>query len=296
MDACLEKKKNLGLSRCVKLPQMPRSMITTPLNFKFTPEQLATPAAFKTALENAIVAGYANRVYLWPFFSGFENASEAAVYEENAYGSQAVRGGRYRFRFQITQDLCVHTAMYTHKTMTGRVFVYDNENQLIGTTDEDGNFYGFTIGLLNPENLILSDGTVATKSPVYVVLADPAELNKNGALIDASFINTIDRLTDVELTKGAGVATTSLVFLKVAAMCDGTIIEGLVLADFTLTSAAGVDKTADITGVTWNAATEQYELASTANFVAGDVIGLVAPADLSIKAYEAPSKYTVVIP
>lgn len=289
-------KKNLGLSKCIKLPAMPRGMITTAANFKFTPEQLATPELFQAAVEAAIVAGYANRIYLWPFFSAYENATEAAVYEENALGVMHVRNGRYRFRFSITQDLCVHTAMFTHKATSGRAYVFDIEDQLSGTTDSDGSFYGFTIGLLNPENLVLSDGTVATKSPVYVVLANPKELNANGAVIDASFLNTIDRLTDVSLTKGTGVATTSLLFVKANLACDGTILEGLVDADFTLTSALGVDKTADITGVVYNATTGQYELASTADFAAGDIVSLVAPAALSIKAYEVLNRYTVVIP
>lgn len=296
MEDCLVIKQNLGLSKCIKLPAMPRGMITTYNNFFFTPEQTATPAAFKTAVEAAIVAGYASRIYLWPFFSGFENATEPAVYEENAYGSQHVRNGRYRFRFQITKGLCVHTAMFTHKATSGRAYVYDIEGQLQGTVDEDGNFYGFSINLLNPENLILSDGTVATKSPIYVVLDDPNELNKNGRLIDASFLNTIDRLTDVSLTKGAGVATTSLLFVKAALSCDGTILEGLAFADWTLTSAAGVSKTADLTGATYNATTQQYELTSVADFVAGDIVSLISPAGLSIKAYEVKDKYTVVIP
>lgn len=290
MNECLELKKNFGLSRCMQIPQMPRSMITTPANFKFTAADLASEDSFKTALENAIVAGYADRIYLWPFFSAFENASEAAVYEENAYGSMAVRGGRYRFRFSITTDLCTHTAMFSHKASSGRAFIYDSEDNLLGTKDTDGNFYGFTLNLLNPENLVISDGAVSTKSPVYVVLANPNELNKNGAMVKASFINTIDRLTDVEPTVVLPSIATRIT-VNILNVCDGGGLEGLIAGDFVVKKTDGSPQT--ITTVT-PLGNGVYQLNGT--LLTSGTVDLKSAAALSVKNYESTGPATVTIP
>lgn len=292
MNECTEIKKNLGLSRCVKIPQMPRCMITTGLNFKFEAADLVDDATFKAAVEAAISAGYADRIYLWPLFSGFENTSEATVYEQNASGSMFVRNGKYRFRFMITQDMCVHTAMYSHRSPSGRVFILDLENQMMGTKDVDGNFYGYTYSLINPENLILSDGSVATKSPIFVELADPTELNKNGVLVPAAFINTVDRLTDVHLTKPAApAATATKVNVIVKNECDGFALEGLAKEDFKFLTAAGAVQT--IVSIAYKG-DGVYELTGVA-FVAGTV-DLVAAADLTVKAYESLGPVTITIP
>jgi len=290
MNDCLEQKQNFGLSVCVRIPQMPRCMITTPANFKFTAAQMASEATFKAAVEAAIAAGAAERIYLWPLFSGFENASEAAVYEENAYGSMFVRNGRYRFRFFFTQDLCLHTAMYSHRATSGRAFVLDIDDQMLGTKDSEGNFYGFTISLVNPENLVISDGSVSTKSPVYVVLANPIELNKNGRLVPASFINTIERLTSVTLADGPAPDSATKVQVNVNNECDSTPLEGLAKEDFKLLTTAGAPQT--ITTITY-VGNGLYELNGT-GLVSGTV-DLVAAADLSVKNYESSGPKTVTI-
>jgi len=126
-------KKNLGVTKCDRLPQLFRGMITTPLNFKITAANLATPALLQTALQTAIEAGIANRIYLWPTFVGFESASEEAIYEETPLADLLVRDGKYRFRFHIKKNLCLHRAMFTHRGADQRVFFFDIENQLFGT-------------------------------------------------------------------------------------------------------------------------------------------------------------------
>lgn len=233
---CNVVKKNLGLSRCNKLPAMPRCMISTPAGFYFTPAQIADEDAFQTALEAALLAGIATRIYLWPLFKGFENVSEEAIYENTPLATLRVRDGQYRFRAMISENLCLHKAMYTHRANSGRVFIYDLENQLLGTEDADGNFMGFTITLLNTEKFMISDGSVSTKSPIYICLADNKELDRDGVILDsdiAHVINTVNRLADINLTIVS--ATTTVITVDVKQSCDGTGIEGLLTADFLLT-------------------------------------------------------------
>ena len=276
---CNITKKNLGLSKCNKLPSLIKSIITTPATFKLTPSQLLTEAATKTALQNALLSGIAQRIYLWPNFVGFENISQEAVYEDNALAYIPVRDGNYRFKFHIKESLCFHKAMYTHRANGGRAFLFDVENQLIGTQDDDGNFMGLSIQNLNTEKLMFSDGSVSTKSPILLALSDNKELDQDGAILDAAFVNTLTRLTDVTLEVVSASATTIVV--KVFVTCDETPVNGLTDEDFVVLDAAGDPQT--ISGATEDDGT--YTL--TGSSIDSGTIDLVAAADLSVPGYEA---------
>src|SRR5690606_23372110 len=169
---CNVVKKNLGLVTCNKLPQLIRGMITTPNTFSLTEAQALVAANW----QNALIAEASERAHYWPPFINFENISEEAVYEDLPLGYLAVRDGNYRFRFGIKQNLCIHKAMFTHRSNQGRAFLYDTENQLIGTMDSNGNIRGLSIQLLHTEKMIFSDGSVSTKSPIVLALLDNKEL------------------------------------------------------------------------------------------------------------------------
>lgn len=290
MDVCLDK-KNLGLSKCAKLPALPCSMITTPFGFKATAEQAVDPAFWQAAmLDDPSI-----RIYLWPRFVGFTDNSEQAVYETTPLAVMAVRDGRYNFKFDIKENLCLHKAMFTHRAISGRVFFFDVDNQLLGTSDADGNFMGFTVLLLNTEKLMLSNGTVSTKSPIVVVLADNLELDQNGALLDASFINMLNRLTDVTLTVIPGSITANQFKVSVEVTCDGTPVSGLVLADFVFTKADGTAQTTPATSAVEDDGTYTISKVGGTAWVDG-LVDLKDPATLSIEAYESAGAVVVDVP
>lgn len=278
---CNVDKRGLGLSQCNKFPALIRGMITTPTNFYFTPEEVADPALMEARLQAAILLGTAERVHVWPNFVSFENISEEAVYEDTPLAYIPVRDGNYRFRFGIKENLCLHTAMYTHRATNGRVFLFDVENQLIGTEDSSGNFYGFTIQVLNTEKIMFSDGSVSSKSPILLALANNKELDSDGALVAASFVNTVDRLTDVLLTLVSAVDREIVVTAEIE--CDGTPLNGLVLADFVLLDENGDAQT--ITSVT--EADGTYTLAQASQDFVDGTLSLDTPDALSIQAYES---------
>lgn len=287
-DVCAVK-KNLGLSQCAKLPNMIRSMITTPNGFKATPTQAIDPDFWQDALLDAAV-----RIYLWPDFVGFTDNSEAAVYENTPLAMLVVRDGRYYFKFEVKENLCLHKAMYTHRSISGRVFFFDVDNQLLGTTDANGNFMGFRVQLLNTEKLMISNGQVSTKSPVVVVLANNLELDQNGALLNASFINDLARLTDVTLV-ATDPATVDSVVVTVMATCDQTPVNGLVLADFVVKKTNGAAQTTPPTSCTEvNGVYTISKVAGTA-WVDGTV-DLVSAATLSIEGYESTGPATLNVP
>src|SRR6478735_8619803 len=155
---CVTTKKNLALSKCNKLPGLLKGMIETPSDFSFSPSDIASAAAFKTALQALLVDDAADRGYLWPFFFTFTNNSQETVFQETPLGRRKVIDGQYRFNFGISENICLHKAMYTHQTTEGRVFLIDHKNQILGTLDTDGNFLGFTISQIATQKFAFNDG------------------------------------------------------------------------------------------------------------------------------------------
>jgi hypothetical protein len=288
-EECNVVKKNLGLGRCNTLPSMPRTQITTPMNWKIPKATLdAGSAAIETYIQDAMLAPLGERIYLWPNFSSFENISEEATYQDTPLSYKKVRDGNYRFRFGISENMCIHKAMYTHRASSGRVIIVDIENQMIGTKNSAGDFMGLTINGLNTEKFKFNDGSVATESPILVALANNKELDKDGALIEADFVGTLNRLVDVELTVvGTPSATTIVVDVKVK--CDGTPLNGLVVGDFILLKNDGTSQTitslAEVDG--------RYTLSGT-GWVSGS-LDLDTPDQLSIQAYESLGPVTITI-
>jgi predicted enzyme related to lactoylglutathione lyase len=291
-DECIVVKSNLGLSKCDDLPQMPRGMITTPASFSLTAAQAADPALALAAIQDAIKNGLASRVYLWPKFVGMEDASEEAIYEDTPLADIAVRDGKYRWRFHIKKSMCLHKAMFTHRGSGDRVFLLDNKNQLFGTELSNGNIAGFTMSLLHTEKLKFSDGSVATKSPIYVVLEDSEEVDESGVLFDGTFVRELIPLTDVSLA--VTVVDSDNVRVAVTRKCDGIPVSGLVAADFVFTTSGGAAQAPDTVTET-SSGSGIYLAVRAANFVDG-FVNLEAAADLTIDAYESTGAVAIDIP
>jgi len=183
--------------------------------------------------------------------------------------------------------------MQTHSgNATSRVFFIDVENNIIGTTNDNGaTFQGLDVELLNAEKLMISDGKVSTKSPLYVVLSDNKELDLNGMIVaSVPLTANLNRLTDVDLAQVGNLAAT-LVKVTVKASCDGTSIDGLVAGVFKITSVGGANHA--ITSCAQDAVTGIYTLTS-ATAIVTDILSIVGPAALSIQAYEATNSPAIV--
>lgn len=281
MANCNESKKNMGVVKCTKLPQMFAGMFTTPLGFKIPAATIASGnAAIQTFLQDAMLdPDVTKRIFLWPSFVGFEDAKEDAVYEETPLADLKVRDGKYRWRVQVQQDLCTHRAMGTHNGGNQRVIFYDIENQLFGMDNEAGDFMGFTVSLINVEKLMISDGSAATRTPIYVILKNSKQVDKNGVVMDADYIEELNRLTDVEITI-IGTPTATEIKATVKTVCDETSILGLVVGDFIKKTAAGavqaITSITELNGV--------YTLVGT-GWTTG-TLELETPDQLSVQAYE----------
>ena len=128
--------------------------------------------------------------------------------------------------------------MYSHRTTQGRVMFLDSENQLFLMENSAGDGAGFLIQVLHTEKLMFNDGSVASKSPFLLALANNKDIDKSGVVESFDTYSEITRLIDLKL-KVIGAASATTVVADVMAECDATPIAGLVTADFKLLTAAG---------------------------------------------------------
>lgn len=294
--SCTTSKKNLNKSKCSKLPTLPKLMITTGDDFKLAPADYATEAALQLALQNAIKAGIASRIWLWPAFSNVEDLSQEAQYLDTPLNLIPVRDGQYRYKLHISKNMDVHKAMKSHRALNeGRAFLFDLDNQLFGNEDAAGNVYGHKIAMLHTEKLKLSDGTNPTSSAVYLCLADNEEIDDAGVVLEAPIVNKLTPLTDLKITVAGAFAAASFK-VDVKQKADGTPVSGLLLADFVLYNA---DKT--ITQVIQTVVEDanipgRYTITSPgADLFEDGVLTLRAPSLLTVSAYEVPAEGELIV-
>lgn len=290
LEVCVDNKKNIGKSRCNKLPGPPSWMIVTPDTFSLTDANLLTATALKTALQTAIKAAKVSRIYKFPTFSRVERDDLAAAYVKSIHGSRRAHNGRSGFRIFISKSLCAHKAMYSHNYVDeGRVIMGDVFGNILLVKGSDGNYRGQRIGLLNVENLMLAVADDVTETPISLDLADPNELNDAGYLFNAAQVySELEPLTDVDLTVEVSVDPTELT-VTVRNACDGTYIAGLVQADFSILTNAGVAQVpTSFSPTTDGDGNPIYKLTKSTNFVDGTV-NLVAAASISLTTYAIES-------
>lgn len=288
-ENCVDK-ENLGVTRCTKFPGPLKAMITTPPGFSLTPAQAIVASNWASALKDTL----SERIYLWPEFDKIEDVSTESVYDEGINSDILADQGKYRFRAMINAGLCMHKNMVTHSGKGDRVFLIDKKNQIIGTEMANGNFRGFKLGLLNTEKIKISDGSVGTYSPVYFVLKDETELSKKGLIVDGQdFVNELVSIIDVTLELVGSVSSSTIV-VDVYVSCDeDTPLTGLVAADFLLLTDAGSAQTKTLSEST--SVPGRYTLTAGTTFVDG-TLTLVAPASLTLSAYEATNTLTINVP
>lgn len=296
MSCTTESKKNLGLSKCNEFPALIAGMIETEDSFVIPSATVdAGDAAVLTALQTAMLQ-VGNRAFNWPGFSKEpEDNAEEEQYQESALKLRQVRSGNQRWKFFVSENLCLHKNMQTHKRTSGRVFLIDINGYIIGTKKSNGDFAGLSLALLNPEKLKWATGSEVSESPIYVALSNSkVEFDRNGYMYDAAnFVNEIYRIVDVELTL-VGDNTATEIVVDVKAVCDGTGISGLLPADFALTDDDDGAAHAIATAPESTTVAGRYTLTGVA-FEASK-LNLRAASLLTIKAYESIGPLTIPAP
>lgn len=296
MSECVIDPKNLGTGRCLALPGMIRGIIETPASFKATAAQIAD----QTFWQAAITDSANTRIWLWPLFSDIpEDRKTETVYEENPVSYDKVIDGRYRWLGKISKSLCFHKAAFTHNGKGNRLWLLVTSKtsgmNIIGTYVGDNEsdvaqYSGFTADLVNVENLEFNNGSVSSKTPIVIALEDPSEVNHDvyGAfMFAAQFIKLLSPLTDVTL-EVVGTPTTTEIVVDVSVTCDETPVTGLVAADFSVLTTAGVTQLISTVAES-STVPGRYTITRASGSYVDGTVDLVGPQDLSIypdSAYE----------
>jgi hypothetical protein len=238
-------------------------------------------------MQNALIALTA-RNYQYPIFDKITDSSEAKVRVQQSSGRTIpVREGLKRFDIEWSINICLHRAMYTHRTRTGRwIFIDSNDNYIV-TKNSDGDFSGFKISLFDTDSIKFNDGSNPSISPAFLELANPNEINQAIYMIPAAFTDELDILTDVTLTEVTG--TTTVITVDVKQTCDDTPVLGLVTANFQVKKTSD-GSTQTIVAAAVSATPGRYTLTGTA--LATGTIAI-----LSTSNYEAlATAFTVPFP
>lgn len=283
---------NLGASGCKKTIKILKGIIKTSDSYTIT----ALLAASATQWQTDIKADINARIYLFPQWAkSFEDISSEQALEETPLAVMDTSPGQHRWNLGFVENIELHKAMYSHRNTEGRVFIIDIDNQIWGTSEDEGvTLKGFLLDNLLPQKLKVSDGTVSTKTIVGVYLADNTELDKRTFGVDAPFANSLIPLTSAVITIAASPVPSSTAFnFSVASKLDGTPVIGLVKADLLFLDAAGANQDSTIDTVTEPLADGDYVIAGTA--MATGSLSLVLPSALTLDAWESTGAQTVTV-
>jgi hypothetical protein len=298
LEFSLATKRNIGgNSKLNKLPKLIKYMIVVPDDFELAAADYETAAALKTALETKIKVAIASRIYLFPPIFKCEDLSQEATYDDSALGIDDVYDGQYRYRFHFSKNMFTHKDLATHYYKNeGRAILVDLENKIWLTEKTNGNLTGFSIAMLKPEKMDISDGSTATTSPMYLCLADNKEADERGKLLDgSSVIRELEPLVDVKITLTEGDAFAAAGFMvDVKTESDGTPISGLLAADFLMYQSDGVTAQSILSAAEDANNPGRYNILPTTAFVDG-ILRLRAASALTVSAYENPTRLNLTV-
>jgi hypothetical protein len=294
----LTTRRNIGAnSKLNKLPKLFKYMIIVPDSFELAAADWLTATALKTALNTAIKAAVASRVYLFPPIIKCEEKSQDTTYDDSPLSIEDVYDGQYRFLLHFSKNMFTVKDLASHYYKNeGRAIMVDLENKIYLTEKSNGKLTGASIALLKPEKLDISDGSNSSTSPIYLCLADPSDWNARGRLLDgSSVIRELTPLVDVSITLADGDAFDAAGFkVNVKVESDGTPVSGLVVADFIKLIADGVTTEAILSAAENANVPGEYNIIPTVTFADG-TLKLRAASTLTVSAYENPTRLQLAV-
>jgi hypothetical protein len=150
-----------------------------------------------------------------------ENVSgENSIYESPGQDKIFLFSGKISmiFRVYVTPDQ--HKALLTYNGNKGRVFMYDRNNNIIGTSPDGTVFQGFKLGFLHVGDLVPATDANPAWTSIELQIADNTEMNENlhlvrpdiGVADDKWYAADLPTLTDVTLEQVGAIATNTITF------------------------------------------------------------------------------------
>jgi len=266
-------------------------IVLTKSDFQFATQDLAeTQSEWQDAIDE-------EEIFPLPYVYENEDMSEESVMQDFAGGdSLKVRDGNYAEKMKLFLSVADMRKLQTYKNKTWRMFVIDENGNILGTSPDGTVFKGFELTTFDVDKMNLTVGDVKRMVPIYYKQREVSEWLSKGVALRPLKLTTdswdprdIDGLTDVEITVSSAIATKVVVSLE--AYLKGVALTGFDQpSDWVLLTAAGAAQT--ISTVTDNE-DGTYDLNGTG--LETGTINLAEPEDLSLDGYKSTGAQTVTI-
>ena len=256
--------KNVSEGSCLALGRLSKAVFST-LDFSFAD-------ADAIRLKANWDAGIASKdLFVFPTAFLLESQDVDPVFQDGLNSRLKVDERKKITQFSVAQSVCVHKNMRSFDQRIMRVFEITEDGFVKGVLQSDGTIKGQQV-TISVDAMTTASATEASLTNVSMFFSDINEYEQsplNGKLaFNKTSLRGIVDLTLAEFTTGE---TSSLIKISVTNDCTGDNITTLVNGNLVVTNA-GVPVA--VTGTTYNATDNVYELASSAAFANGDLVSL----------------------
>lgn len=192
---------NTGNPQTVIVPRMFLGAILTSKTKKYSQTQMAN---FQQTLQKDTLASGFDRIYPIFRFKELSDGSQSATKNTSGYGAQEiVRDGKcdWTFTFNSSTGIYNQTQLRQLNSRAYRAFFIDDNGNMFGTQDGNGNFMGAELEFFHTMPFKTNEGTKPTVFSAEFAHANPKDLNENvGVYIPGFNIeNTVLGLLNLQL-------------------------------------------------------------------------------------------------
>lgn len=275
----------------------------TPLKAILIPKGLQVAATADAAGTQStyialIKAAKASRILPMPLAVEYKYDGQADKFQDRPFsGKKFVYEGKDGFVLSLNLDSALHTQLRKLNFRNYDVIFVDTNRNIWGYSPDGVKMYGFATTDVHIGKLGVNDGSKAAQTDLTITLSNPSEWNDFGVYIDGKNLtwdpNNLDGCYDVNLEVTESASTSFTVSVNYAGIpttdVDSQVV-GLAKADFVLTKAGSPVSLSGATMVDNGDGT--YSFTGITTMSGAHVVSLVAPASISVVAYQIDVKTT----
>lgn len=230
---CIEVLGNTGLANCKDNLGYDAKLLWTTANFEFANE---AAAILEANYEDAINAG---TMFPMPLFKEVEPTLEDDVEQETATGASLfVREGKYGGIGRFETAICNLANLRTFNEAVGRAFIITSNGKIYGTSPDGVKFRGFDLSKFHVSYLKGTDGSTVRWVEIRYQFEDPTQMGDYAAVPTLDW-NPLSLAGVVDVTLTLDSSAEGLVVASVVRNCDGEVVTGLVVGDWTMLASDG---------------------------------------------------------
>lgn len=258
---CSTSTQNLGVPDCILNNGRIVGKIATSIDWSM---DTTTDTLDLTTINNLIQDGT-----FIPILGAVEvvNGTPEATTEEYQGGIvSVVRNGLPMFTYKFLKGWAYARALYSMNSFQQYKLLLVFEDGSIAGALDGTTFSGYTLGMLNTNTYMHTDGSVSGYVNTTVQLTNADEYNLNTAVIDQTVLgfnaNNLFPITDIVMTGRADVSSAKVWFKAKFSQNQASNLLGLAIANLRFTIDGTVD-TITVASLSYNSTTEEYSFTPT---------------------------------